>query len=234
MARSGRDTGVLVKVKAHALHEQGISNAAIGRVLDVTHQAVGGWLRAGTGLPEYRRRKAAGQMPALSADEAARLLVEVEAGRAPDTQSEARAAEAGRGAVLRLHQGEGIGPLVTPAAVSEFGAAAGRCLYLWRCLVFAGVDYDEALDWGARCDMGDPETRALRNAYQQAYARGGKALLDSVWDGEGAPATAWQVAQRVLPEFAEAAESAQADPLADEATEDLLDGLDAAVAELAG
>lgn len=215
------------------LRAEGWSNAAIGRVLGVTHQAVGGWFRSPKAEAAYERAKASGALPEFTAAERARIDEQPPQARtrqgSASQQAEAseRTAAGEAGArVLRLHKPDGVGPLLTAEAAREFGRAAGRCVALWRALVFAGVDYFEAMSWAGRIDAGDPEALPLRSMYERSRSTGIVELLDRVWDGEGAPATAWQVLQRVAPEFAEIAQGDASDPLAEMSDAELLAGFD--------
>lgn len=235
MATSGRDTGTTLKVKAWALRSEGWSDSAIGRVLGVTYQAVGGWWKHGKGREAFERAQSAGTLPRLTADEQARLDEQPERARTRPTADRDKAADSERGKageagerVLRLHNAEGaVGPLLNAAMAKAYAHGAGRCVSLLRALVFAGVDFFEAQAWVGRLEAGDPEALPLRSLYEHARASGIVELLDRVWDGEGAPATAWQVLQRVAPEFADTPDSGTAaDPLADMADDELLSGLD--------
>lgn len=235
MATSGRDTGTATRIKAWALRADGWSDSAIGRVLGVTRQAVSAWFRSSKARQAFERAQAGGTLPALSDDEQARLSEQSERARKRPNHERDKAADSERskaGAagtrVLRLHNADGaVGPLLNAAMAKAYAHAAGRCVSLLRALVFAGVEFFEAQEWAGRLDAGDADALPLRSLYERARASGIVELLDRVWDGEGAPATAWQVLQRVAPEFADTPDAGgAADPLADMADDELAAGLD--------
>jgi hypothetical protein len=241
MARQGRSVGIEAKVKALMLAAEGLSANSIAAVLGVTRQAVSQWSHHGLGASEFEARTADGSLPALTDDERAeadRQLARQGGKRTPRAaaESEARTVGAKAGAaVLRLHGGddEAVGPLVHPVQRQSFAAAAG---YGWRlrwALIEAGLDIDEADDWTSRAAIGAPEARGLLNLYERGRSAGGLRRMRSVVDGEGAPATTWQVVLRLDADMlVEVGASGDIDPLADEPDEALLAGLDVATAEL--
>jgi hypothetical protein len=239
MARPGRDTGTAHRLKAYMLRDRGLSNSAIGRVLDVSHQAVGGWFKSGRAEAEYRHRCEAGGLPDLTPSEAAAADAEQSSPRRarsmePEHGVRVEAAQAGA-SVLKLHRGghQSVGPLVSAEMATAYAEAAGYAVALWRALVAAGVAYHEAVEWAGRVAAGDDDAQALRTLYERAKAAGIVRLARAIWDGEGAPATAWQVLQRIAPEYAAPADAeGDVDLFDGESVEDLTRGLDDAVAAL--
>lgn len=230
------------KVKAHMLRAEGLSSKSIGAVLGVTYQAVAGWFRHGTAQGEYEARLASDSLPALTAAERAEADAQLaRQGGRRDTGSAAAehgARKAGAveaaGRVLQLHKPDDVvGPLVTAQQRAEFAAAAGYAFRLRWCLIDAGLKRSTADHWAALCAMEAPEASALMDLYEQARMAGARRRRRSIDDGEGAPATAWQVVLRLDADLlVDAGESGDVDPLADEPDAALLAGLDAATAEL--
>lgn len=228
------------------LRAEGLSANSIGRVLGVTYQAVAAWFRRGTALSEYEARRDAGELPRLSDDERAAADAQLarQGGKRGGVASPHDAAEHGariEGAaeaarVLQLHRPDSaVGPLLTEQQRSQFAAAAGYGFRLRWCLVDSGLKRSVADEWSGLCAIEAPEAASLLDLYEQARVAGARRRRRAIDDGEGAPATTWQVVLRLDADMlVDTGAAADSDPLADEPDDALLAGLEAAAAELRG